>query len=56
MIPNIRRAGEGPLKITKKIDLTPKALRKLKVRNIDEKQVTNEDLKVRSPIMKLILL
>eukprot|EP00347_Sterkiella_histriomuscorum_P020737 403336668 len=56
MIPNIGRAGEGPLKITKKIDLTPKALRKLKVRNIDEKQVTNEDLKVQSSIIKLILL
>ena len=37
---------KAPLRIQKKIETTPRALRKLKIRNIDDKQVTNEDLKV----------
>lgn len=41
-----RRLSEG-LKVIKKVPaLSPAAGKRLKVRNIDDKQVTNEDLKV----------
>jgi hypothetical protein len=42
-----RQPEQGGLKVIKKISAAPQiAGRKLKVRNIDDKQVSNEDLKV----------